>query len=88
MKSYTFTTPTRAGMYWYLEGENNLPKIVRVFKDAQGYWSVQYDELQVSGPYDHYDDEETRGVDFLDNYEGGAWCGPIPVPPKPDWPQS
>lgn len=80
MKTYTTETPKRAGMYWYLEQADSSPKIVRVFKDTDGHWSVQYDKLSVT--VDGWDDEVDVGVDYIMNYRGGFWCR-IQPPAKP-----
>lgn len=83
---YTFTKPTRAGMYWYLDGPGSSPKILRVYKDRDGYWSVQYDELQVetnTSLSDYSDDDFSGpGTDFIENYHG-AWGMPPITPPEP-----
>ena len=87
MKTYTTETPKRAGMYWYLEQADSSPKIVRIFKDSDGHWSVQYDTLQIAAEA-NYDDEgiEEAGIDYLQNWSRpgskGYWCR-IQPPQKP-----
>lgn len=79
--SYTLVLPSRTGMYWYLEDRESQPKILRVYQDSMGYWSVQYDALQYSpNGYMEEDDDDIIGTDFLENYHG-FWAGPI-LPPK------
>ena len=87
---YTKTRPTIEGMYWHLADLHGDPAIVRVFKDADGYWSVQYDNLHLRPEIAWSDKAEGTefegGVDFLENYRHGFWAGPIPVPHKPKSP--
>lgn len=90
--TYTKTPPTVAGMWWHLAEADGDPTIVRVFKDADGYWSVQYDSLHLPAGKDWSDDSLEDGfvgggTDFLENYRNRWWCL-IPVPKKPKSPDS
>ena len=87
---YTFAKPNRAGMYWWLESPTHDPQIIRVFRDNQGYWSYQYDELHLRPPTDWENDERDIGSNFIENVRG-AFCGPIEPPKRPartDWPET
>jgi hypothetical protein len=79
---YTPDTPTRPGMYWYLSTPEANPSIVRIFRDTDGYMSVQYDTLQVK--VDTWDEESDVGVDYLANYaKGDAHWSHISQPAAP-----
>lgn len=82
MTTYTTDTPKRAGFYWYLKDPDCRPSIVRVFKDTDGYWSVQYNQLQVH--VEGWSDEIDVGVDYLINYLPGFFSY-IARPETPEW---
>lgn len=85
--AYTTVSPSRAGFYWWLDMPKGNPQIVRIFKDAQGHWNVQYDNLQARAEdIDFFD--AWGGLDYLENYKNGQWAGPIPVPAEPEWPEA
>lgn len=87
MKPFTQVTPARAGLYWYLDEPDDIAKILRVFKDTYGYWSIQYDNLHITpNAWGDEEDELEMGVDFARNYRGW-WSGPLRMPARPKVPE-
>ena len=80
--TYSKTTPTKLGLYWYQHGPDMREEIVRVFRDPQKHLSVQYGDLS-QPPTDG--DDEWGDTDFIENYSKGQFAGPITRPAPAVW---
>ncbi len=68
---WTHDLPTRAGYYWMREGKSGETLVVHVridYSEAETPFVVQ-----VGHPAD-------TGVQFLRDYHGCQWCGPLETP--------
>lgn len=74
---WSHEAPRQAGYWWHRESDDDdSPRIVRVYRDAGGEWSVTYGDLGQEP------DEEDDRCDFVENWlhDGQAmWCY-IPSP--------
>lgn len=74
--------PQQSGFYWHREDEkDDSPRVIRLYRDAQGEWSVFYGDLSQQPD----DEGEDSLCDYLENWlhDGRAQWAFIPLPREP-----